>query len=52
MHLLAYLLAIGWGVFNALLAPVLTDSFGFDINLTAYFILAFTIPKVVGSILL
>ncbi len=52
MHLLTYLLAIGWGMFFVLLAPVLTDSFGFDINLTAYFILAFAIPRVFGSILL
>ena len=51
MHLLAYVESTMWGYFEALLSPVLSDSFGFSINMTAYVFLAFSVPKIFGSLL-
>ncbi len=50
MFILTSIEHIIWGFSETLLSPVLSDSFGFDVKVTAYFVLAFAVLKIIGAV--
>ncbi|XP_064401403.1 uncharacterized protein LOC135347364 isoform X4 [Halichondria panicea] len=52
MHLLSFVQMLKWAYFEALMNPILSDSFGFSLNTSSYVFLGVAISSILGSILL
>ena len=51
MHLLSFVQMLKWAYFEAIMNPILSDSFGFSLNTSCYVFLGVAISSILGSIL-